>query len=277
VTEIIYPELSYVVQGIYMDVYRDLQPGLREELYEEAMTRDLERERLSPDRQKPFPVFYKDTQVGLYYPDLIVADKILLELKAQPELTPLHVAQVISYLKVTGYKLGILMNFGGDWFDYQRIPNYVSDKVSIAPPEVPLRHDDGWLCPQLIHDLVGALYEVHRILGPGFLHQVYRRATWAELQLRRLPVASVKRIEVTYRGELIGHQECRLLVVDDKVLIAAVALGSINEAERRKFKMYLKRLGLQIGLLANFHDVSLQPEVIRISERNSERDNEQKN
>jgi GxxExxY protein len=273
VTEIIYPELSYVVQGIYMDVYRELQSGLREELYEEAMTRDLERERLSPDRQKPFPVFYKDTQVGLYYPDLIVADRILLELKAQPELTPLHVAQVISYLKVTGYKLGILMNFGCDWFDYQRIPNYVSDKVSTAPPEVPLRDDDGWLYPQLIHDLLGALYEVHRTLGPGFLHHVYRRAIWAELQLRRLPVASVKRIEVTYRGELIGHQECRLLVVDDKVLVAAVALGSINEAERRKFKMYLKRLGLQIGLLANFHDVSLQPEVIRVSKRNNEREN----
>ena len=97
------------------------------------------------------------------------------------------------------------------------------------------------------------------------------------MQLRRLPVALIKRIEVIYRDELIGHQECRLLVVDDKVLIAAVALGSIDEAERRKFKMYLKRLGLQIGLLVNFHDVSLQPEVIRISERNSERDNEQKN
>jgi GxxExxY protein len=208
--------------------------------------------------------------VGLYYPDLIVADKILLELKARPELTPLHVAQVISYLKVTGYKLGILMNFGGDWFDYRRIPNYVSDKVSTARPEVPLRDDDGWLYPQLIHDLLGVLYEVHRILGPGFLHQVYRRATWAELQLRRLPVASIKRIEVTYRGELIGHQECRLLVLDDKVLIAAVALKDIHEAERARFKMYLRRLGLQIGLLANFHDVSLQPEVIRVSERNSE-------
>lgn len=262
--DIIYPELSYVVQGAYMDVYRALCPGISEALCEEALALHLTRQGLPFERQKEFFVFYKGTQVGLYITDLIVDDKIVLELKSVPELLSLHTAQLISYLKVTGYKLGILMNFGGSSFEYRRVPNYVSDKAGLTPTEVPSPAKANWLYPQLVGEILNTLYEVHSILGPGFLHQVYRRATWAELRLRKLPVTLIKSIDIIYQGELIGKQECRLLKVDDRVLVAAVAIQSIAEVERQKFRTYLKWLSLQIGLLANFHEISLRPEVIRV-------------
>ncbi len=147
--DIIYPELSYVVQGAYMDVYRALCPGISEALCEEALARHLTRQGLPFERQKEFFVFYKGTQVGLYITDLIVDDKIVLELKSVPELLPIHDAQLISYLKVTGHKLGILMNFGGAKFEYKRVPNYVSDEVRQTSKEKSSPVKANWLYPQV--------------------------------------------------------------------------------------------------------------------------------
>jgi len=128
-TEIIYPELSYTVQGALYDVYNELRYlDLSEEGWESALLIALEERGVSAQRQVEYELRYKGYRIGRFFVDVLADGKLLLELKVEDELLPIDVAQVISYLKVTDLKLGILVNFGGDKLEFKRIPNFVSQR-----------------------------------------------------------------------------------------------------------------------------------------------------
>jgi len=94
------------------EVHRCLGPGFSENVYENALCHELCRRGLPFQRQVPMAVFYKGAVVGEGRADLIVGQRLVVELKALPALAPVHSAQVISYLKATGLTLGLLVNFG---------------------------------------------------------------------------------------------------------------------------------------------------------------------
>ena len=104
-------ELCYRIQGCVFEVYRELGHGFLEKVYEKALLLELERKDLAAMAQCPLAVSYKGTMVGEYFADLIVEDRVLLELKAQDKLTDAHKAQVLNYLKATGIRVGLLVNF----------------------------------------------------------------------------------------------------------------------------------------------------------------------
>lgn len=108
----IYPELSKKVVDAYYNVCKALPFGMLEEVYQRAMCIELRDKDLNIDEQKPLNVKYKGHDVGFYRPDIIVEDKIILELKAVESLTPLYSAQLINYLTITGKPIGYLLNFG---------------------------------------------------------------------------------------------------------------------------------------------------------------------
>jgi GxxExxY protein len=104
-------ELSNIVIGAALEVHRTLGPGLLESVYEEALCIELRLRSISFVRQALVPVRYKGYTAGDMRLDLLVDDAIIVELKAVDELAQIHSAQLLSYLRLTGYKLGLLINF----------------------------------------------------------------------------------------------------------------------------------------------------------------------
>jgi GxxExxY protein len=121
--KVIHRELSYKVMQAVFEVHNTLGPGFVETVYEEALVYELELRGIVFERQKETVVHYKGRTVGTHRLDLVVDDKIVLELKAVSALTDAFKRQTLSYLRATGAKLGILINFGTPRVEYTRIAN----------------------------------------------------------------------------------------------------------------------------------------------------------
>ena len=105
-------EISYAIRGAAFEVMKKLGPGLLESIYEAALFYELQKRKIGVRRQVEVPVYYdgKNLGIGLRL-DLLVSDKVIVELKSVEELHPVHFKQATTYLKITGMKLGILINF----------------------------------------------------------------------------------------------------------------------------------------------------------------------
>ena len=105
-------QLTGDVIGAAIEVHKILGPGLLESAYERCLCFELDLRKIPYDTQKELPLEYKGSQVDCGYRlDLVVADKLIVELKACEQLLPIHEAQLLTYLKITGIKHGLLINF----------------------------------------------------------------------------------------------------------------------------------------------------------------------
>ena len=120
-TEILYKELSYKVVGCAMEVHKELGPGFLESVYEAAMVVELEKQGIQFALQTQFPVIYKGVLVKHFIADMVIANEIVVELKAISKIGNIEKAQVINYLKATCLKLGLLINFGQTSLQFERI------------------------------------------------------------------------------------------------------------------------------------------------------------
>ncbi|MDP1629405.1 MAG: GxxExxY protein [bacterium] len=111
--DLLYPELSYNIVGAIYDVWRELGPVFKESVYQKALKESFKDRNISFVSQKQIQIFYNGKKVGIYIPDFIIEDKIILEIKCLPVLTFREKKQVWYYLKGTEYKLLLLVNFGG--------------------------------------------------------------------------------------------------------------------------------------------------------------------
>jgi GxxExxY protein len=264
--KLVHPELSYLVRGVLLDVYNVLGPMLKEEYYRDAIVLGMQKRGVPCAAEKVFEVYYEDERVGLYCVDVWIDDgKMLLEIKVAPAIEPVHKAQAISYLKVTDADLAIVVNYGAPSLEDERLPNFLRDRQ----PEFVWQSQPAaqeLLYPALVNDIQRACQRVHFTLGPGFLHQVYRRATMIELRRSGLDYEYLKRLPVEYQGQLLGYQEVRLILVESKVLLATFALQKTAEAMAGQLKAHLRRLDLKLGLLANFYATRLAITPVRAGE-----------
>jgi len=105
-------QLSSQIIGAAIEVHKVLGPGLLESAYEKCLCHELRLRELTFDSQKPLPIVYKDKKLDCgYQMDLVVEDVIILELKSCEKIAPIHKAQLLTYLKLSGLKLGLLLNF----------------------------------------------------------------------------------------------------------------------------------------------------------------------
>lgn len=111
-TNLIYSDLSYKLRGAIFTVYNTLGFGHKEHVYQCALKSEFTDKALPYLSEPQLPVFYKDKQVGTYCPDFLIDSKIIVEIKAAEYLTPAYESQLLHYLKGTGIKLGLLVNFG---------------------------------------------------------------------------------------------------------------------------------------------------------------------
>ena len=125
--ELIYKQEFYDIKSACIAIKIELGLGFLEKVYENALKFELKDRGFVVKQQFPIQVTYKKNVVGDYYADLYIVDKIIIEIKAVNEITRIHKAQVLNYLKATGIKLGVLVNFSRErnTVDIERIPNLI--------------------------------------------------------------------------------------------------------------------------------------------------------
>ena len=104
-------DITYKINGAIFEVNKILGPGFLEKVYENALLFELKSHCLKANKQVPIKVTYKDNSVGEYFADILVENQVIIELKTVEKLTNNHEAQLLNYLKATGIKVGILVNF----------------------------------------------------------------------------------------------------------------------------------------------------------------------
>jgi len=108
----LFEDITKVIIGCAIDVHKELGPGLLESAYEECLYYELQKAGLKVEKQKAIPVIYKEIKLDCSYrADLIIEDKIIIELKTVDEFNTVHEAQILTYLKFAEKKLGLLINF----------------------------------------------------------------------------------------------------------------------------------------------------------------------
>ena len=118
---IIEKELSDKIINCAFKVHKTLGYGFLEKVYENSLVLELKLSGLEPQAQFNIPVYYRNQIVGDYKADILVNEKIVLELKAENEYNKAHEAQLINYLKASKIKLGYLLNFGRNKLEFKRI------------------------------------------------------------------------------------------------------------------------------------------------------------
>lgn len=120
VKDFLYKDLTYKIRGVMFAVHRELGSGHKEQVYQKALAKEFVERRIPFEAEKTLDVIYKGEKVGVYKPDFIVDNRILIEVKAVPVLSKNAEAQLSHYLRGTPYKLGLLVNFGAKSLDIRR-------------------------------------------------------------------------------------------------------------------------------------------------------------
>jgi len=117
-------QISYSIRGAVFKIYNDLGPGLLESVYETVLQHLLTSEGYRVQSQVPLPVIYQDVKLELGFRlDLLINDKVIIEIKSVETLMPVHHKQLLTYLKLTNKKLGLLINFNEEPLKIVRIAN----------------------------------------------------------------------------------------------------------------------------------------------------------
>jgi GxxExxY protein len=111
--DFLYPELTYKIRGAIFAVWEELGPAFKESAYQKALEKEFGKRNIPFIAQKQIDIIYDGEKIGVYRPDFIIDNKILIEIKVLPQLTKLEEKQIWYYLKGTSYKLALLLNFGG--------------------------------------------------------------------------------------------------------------------------------------------------------------------
>ena len=122
-TDLVYPELSFIIVGCAYEVFNELGPGHTEKIYQRAMAALFEEKKITFKEQEYYPLKFKDRVIGRGFLDFSVDNKIIVELKKDQTFTKTHIDQVVNYLKLSNYKLAILINFTPQGVKFKRLVN----------------------------------------------------------------------------------------------------------------------------------------------------------
>ena len=119
--ELPHHELTREIIGSAFEVLNQLGHGFHEKPYENALVVELNARGITVDQQKAYPIMYRNTEVGKYIPDLIVAESIVLDTKTVNQIADLEKGQMLNYLRITDLKVGLILNFKRPKLEWERI------------------------------------------------------------------------------------------------------------------------------------------------------------
>ena len=114
-------KLTERIIGSAFEVLNELGHGFPEAVYHKALVHELGQGKISVEQQVSFQVRYKGVTVGSYYADIVVEERVIIELKTVEKLIPAHVGQVLNYLRASGLQVGLLLNFAKPKLEYRRV------------------------------------------------------------------------------------------------------------------------------------------------------------
>ena len=276
-------ELTREIIGAAIEVHRELGPGKPEAAYEAALAHELTLRGIPHCIQKPVPVVYKGIKLECGYRlDLLVDSVAVVEVKAVEVINPIHRAQVLTYLKLGGWKLALLLNFqvavlkegierfvlgweeDGKTAEARWTQRRTAASREIAPVlRVPKNSGDPEM-ERLAHEVLAGATEVHRELGPGLLPSAYEICLCHELRLRGVAFERKRRLPLTYKGHpLLNSAEMELLV-GGKVAVKPCAVLQIQPVHEAELLSQLRMGGWRLGLLINFNTIQLTEGLRRI-------------
>ena len=119
--ELIYKEEVFNIVGCAMEILNTIGHGLKEKPYENALVVDFRIKQIPFKQQERYPVIYKDVLVGEYIPDLIAYNKIVIDTKVIDNIGETETGQILNYLKITGLRVGLILNFKRSKLEWERI------------------------------------------------------------------------------------------------------------------------------------------------------------
>ena len=261
-------DLSGQLIAAAIAVHREFGPGVDEPDYERALSLELTARGIEHDCQVALPLVYKDTKLDCGYRiDLIVARQLLVELKAVDKLHPVHEAQLITYLRLSGIKLGLLINFS-EMLLRDGIKRRANSQAPSPRHRTTVATDtvatDTAFDP-LSHAVIDAALEVQHVLGSDLLRSAYEAALAYELRLRGMKVAQRLPVNLVYREQLIPSEKEIPMVVDGQLMIACVCAKVVEPIHLARQRSLLKAAKVDTGLCFNFHAESMAAEIKRIS------------
>ncbi len=265
-TELLYKELTGKTLRAYYTAYNGLSRTYPELICENAMVKLLGKMRVHHRRQPEYQIMYKEWLVGVQRLDILLVDEVVVvECKVVPRLGSIHKAQLFSYMKTVGARVGLLLNFGRPepeferlYFDPDRQAEY--EPGFRSPGELP----DGLLCPEVAGEVLGTAVEVHRALGPGFIHRIYANACYYEYRLRGVGAELRKEYQVIFQGESIGSLKFNHFVVEGAVMHFPVAIRDVADVNVHNLKDWMRHQDIRLGILTNFYDTAIRPVFVRV-------------
>ena|SRR3989338_458084 len=119
--EFLYKELTGEIIEAAYNVHNSLGCGLLEKIYENSLIWEIELMRRKVSSQREFKVIYRKKEVGIYYADLVVEDKVIVEVKSVERIDDIHRAQLLNYLRISGLRVGLIINFARPKLEYERL------------------------------------------------------------------------------------------------------------------------------------------------------------
>lgn len=255
--EFLYEELSYRVIGCAFEAFKTVGVGYDEIKYHKVFDDNLTRKGLQARYKVPVYLDYLGKRIGDFEIDEIVEDKIVVELKCiQTGFIPENYAQIITYLKLTKLRLGLLINFGLHRAFPKRV---IFDSQRDEGVE---NWDKGFFQSsgqKMIDSTIASVRSVDGILGPGYHSETYKVALGIELERNQIACDKHVQIDIKIENMQFTPFEIDYWLLDNSLLLGTLA-GTEKPRTYDLFRMrsYLKRLNLSRGLIAFWSTTNLQ-------------------
>ena len=258
-------QLTGAVIGAAIEVHRQLGPALDEIAYEEALSLRLTQRGIENRRQVPLPLTYKGVCLDCGYRlDLLVTDRLPVELKSVLAVLRVHEAQLLTYQRIGHYPLGLLINFNVAVLK-DGIHRKAESRFWTSPPNVgPAELDPAKAFDPISAGIVMAAIEVHRHIGPGLLDSSYLACLCYELAGRKLPFETKIEIPLTMNGAPLTTRAEIPLLVAKQVPVFPVSADSLTKVHTAAALCRLRQGGWKQGLVLNFNASTMLAGIKRV-------------
>ncbi len=256
--QLLYEELSYEVLGCAFDAFKTVGVGFSEIIYHKVFHDNLTRRGLNAKYKVPAHLDYRTKRIADYEIDEIVEDKIVVELKEiQTDFIPENYAQIITYLKLTRLRLGVLINFGLHRAFHKRI---IFDERRDDNTE---SWDHGFLttlpAPTILDAVIASIKNVDKELSTGYHSNIYKTALAIEFKQSQVACRDKVFIPLNFDGLQLNPFEIDHWLIEDRMLLGIFAGKDEPRAyDLLRTRSYLKHLNLHHALVAYWSTTNLQ-------------------
>lgn len=262
--ELIYGDLTETLIGCFFEIHNTLGVGYDEKIYHRALAKRFSKKGVPFVFEPCKDIVHRGKIVGTFKPDLLVYDKIILELKClRTDFIYINHLQLITYLKLWQKSLGLLVNFGQEKVIWKREP--FTEK-----PKILTENYDYIDITEIATDslyfmkTIEAIKYVFEIFGLGYGGNLYKDLLETELDYQNIPFAKNIMLDVQYEDESMGEFEIKPFLVDNTFLCEVIGLyENIHFYDISKMQTYLRNLNLKAGIIAHFGKRGLEIRGIR--------------